>query len=520
MKFDDAVGAIGTLTDLRRIAGAHVVDHRQLADGELRGAIIKVKPQYLHEETVRSNLERVLYRDPRTNYRDLSRLMLADVLLDQYDFALPFSRTEERVITFEQSILNRSNETTLLDLACGNRDSQRHRDLELYNFVLRVAWENEDSKSPDEVNLLRKLREHLNINEIDHRLLEAKIGKYPKPENELHTRSEIHEVRRYLQGIGFLFAIRQDDNVDTDVIPEELASVLRQILRIELRTESYRQLLAYRHLRRKSHLTDVLARCSVDFGRQDTIEILVDRFVNYVPASKAIASNSPRYGLNSKHLAAWCRELHISPSGAIEERIDRIITHFDQLRPPETEVPDERARWYEFYEELARRGYDTLRAQHVIEKDLEIETKFEEATRYLFAKKLNHVPLQQRGSNHPDGLLSLQSNYLMWDNKSKETPVNLKDHIGQFDGYMNHADKSVPVFLVIAPDFTEESESEAIHYHAQHFDRNVALITAKELRHLAEEWSSEQNRNREEPFPLGLLAATGRFNRTRLGKLI
>lgn len=163
MKFDDAVGAIGTLTDLRRIAGVHIVDHKQLADSELRGAVIKVKPQYLHEETVRSNLERALYRDPRTNCRVLSRLILVDVLLDQYDFALPFSRTEERVIAFEQSILNRSNETTLLDLACGNRDSQRHRNLELYNFVLRVAWENEDSKSPDEVNLLRKLREHLNI---------------------------------------------------------------------------------------------------------------------------------------------------------------------------------------------------------------------------------------------------------------------------------------------------------------------------------------------------------------------
>ena len=58
MKFDDAVRETRTLTDLRRIAGAHVVDHRQLADEELRDSIIKVKPQYLHEETVRLNLER------------------------------------------------------------------------------------------------------------------------------------------------------------------------------------------------------------------------------------------------------------------------------------------------------------------------------------------------------------------------------------------------------------------------------------------------------------------------------
>ena len=75
------------------------------------------------------------------------------------------------------------------------------------------------------------------------------------------------------------------------------------------------------------------------------------------------------------------------------------------------------------------------------------------------------------------------------------------------------------MFLVIAPDFTAESETEAVLYHAQHFDRNIALITAKEVKDLAEEWSSDQNKNRDEPFDLGLLAATGRFNRSRLGKL-
>ncbi len=180
---------------------------------------------------------------------------------------------------------------------------------------------------------------------------------------------------------------------------------------------------------------------------------------------------------------------------------------------------DERARWYDFYEELAFRKHDLLRSQHVIEKDLEIEAQFEAATRYLFAEKLNHSPLQQRGSNHPDGLLSLQSNYLMWDNKSKETPGNLRDHVPQFDAYMAKSDKPVPVFLVIGPDFTEDSETEALRYHAQHMDRNIVLIAAQDLRRLAEEWSSPKNRNREESFPLGLLAATGRFDRKRLGKL-
>jgi len=108
----------------------------------------------------------------------------------------------------------------------------------------------------------------------------------------------------------------------------------------------------------------------------------------------------------------------------------------------------------------------------------------------------------------------------MWDNKSKESPVNLKDHLSQFDGYMNQADKPVPVFLVIGPDFTEGSEAEAVRYHAQHFDRNIMLITAGDLKSLADEWSSEANRRRDDAFNLGLLAATGRFKRGRLGKIL
>ena len=79
-------------------------------------------------------------------------MILIDVLLDQFDFEFPVTQTEERVIAFEQSVVNRSNEIDLVDLACTNRDSPRYQNLELYNFVLNVAWENENTKSPDERN--------------------------------------------------------------------------------------------------------------------------------------------------------------------------------------------------------------------------------------------------------------------------------------------------------------------------------------------------------------------------------
>ena len=294
---------------------------------------------------------------------------------------------------------------------------------------------------------------------------------------------------------------------------------MREILKIELRLDSYRALMEYRPLRRKAHLVSVLERSGVEYNPSDTVDLLVDRVIEYVSPSQAVSSVSPRYGLNNEQLGAWCRELNETVSGTMDERLRRVISHFDRLRPRIEKEVDERANWYDYFEQLAAREYDTLRSQHVIDKDLEIETEFEQATEYLFDDKLKHTPLHQAGTNHPDGLLSLGSNYVMWDNKSKESPVSLKDHIRQFDSYMNNADKPVPIFLVIGPSFTPESDSEAVRYHAQHFDRNISLITAQELKSLAEEWSSEENKRREEPFPLGMLAATGRFDRQRIGKI-
>jgi len=104
--------------------------------------------------------------------------------------------------------------------------------------------------------------------------------------------------------MGLLFSVRQDDGADLDVIPEELAVVMRGILGLEIRTEGYPQLMEYRPLRRRAHLTEVLSRSGIESARNDTIPNLVDRVVRYVPPSKAIASVSPRFGLNSEQLTS------------------------------------------------------------------------------------------------------------------------------------------------------------------------------------------------------------------------
>ena len=96
----------------------------------------------------------------------------------------------------------------------------------------------------------------------------------------------------------------------------------------------------------------------------------------------------------------------------------------------------------------------------------------------------------------------------MWDNKSKETPVNLKDHIQQFDRYIKTSDKEVVVFIVIAADFTPQSVQECVDYSLNN-DTQILLLKADDLKKVAETWS---RKHQGEIFNLGYFKQNGMFN--------
>ena len=93
MKFNDVISGICKTLDLKRIASAHVVDYQNLSDDELRRALLKVKPQYLHNETISNALDKAFFfealfvieidplDDPVVGYLDLY------ILVPQYSGA-------------------------------------------------------------------------------------------------------------------------------------------------------------------------------------------------------------------------------------------------------------------------------------------------------------------------------------------------------------------------------------------------------------------------------------------------
>lgn len=368
MKFEDAVCAIGTLTDLRRVASAHVVDHRNLInEQEIKEALIKVKPQYLHSETVLGSIESAFYKNDNNNYRILSQIIIRDIILNEDGYILNANEAEEKVMAVEQNIVNRSNEIDISDLV-SRTNEKKCKDLELYYFVLEVAWENENTKSIDEVNLLRKLSDRLNINARDHFILEAKLGKFPKANNNLHTRDEIRDARRYLHSLGLLFPVRDQEGIDFDVIPKELAFVINEILKREIKEPNYFILVRHKFVYKKSYLCSILEKTNTSFNNSDTLEVLSEKVVQNIPPSILIGGISKNDGISSEDLYKWCSELNLPVSGTKQERIERIISYYDSLRQTDPKPEDERSVWYEMIEALAIRDYTLLRSHNIITK--------------------------------------------------------------------------------------------------------------------------------------------------------
>lgn len=500
MNFSQCIDNISTFVDLKRVATEYVIDFRQLTFDELKAAIKKTAPQYYNKENVKSTIDSLVLSSDR-NVRVLYEIIIIEILLNADDFTLKFQDLEDEVLNYEQYIIDESNEFE------GYKEIEGG---EIFKFVLETAWDFNDEVSVDEQNLLNKIKNKVGITRKINNITEASIGKYPKPENALHTKDEIRKIRRILQTKGLLFPIRDSNNVDYDIIPKEIVNTLRELYHIDIKRYGFEQLLQSKFVRNKKYLIKMIEKTGYNLPKYPTVPELQSIVKENMTAHEIIGGFSAFDGLDKGALSDWCSDLDLTAYGSKPEMIDRIVDYYDNLKQVVIEdSADDRQIYYEFFCELAARNYSLLREQGIINKDLDCEHYFEQATNYLFEKKLRVKPLMMAGTEHADGTLSLNDKLILWDNKSKESDVHLADHIKQFDRYIVNSEKRVSVFIVIGSSFTSESATECAKYSMMH-DTLILLITANELKELAEKWSSAHP---EESFPLGFFKQSGRFNK-------
>jgi hypothetical protein len=304
MKFAKAVDNIGKVHELKRIASAYVIDYRGLSDDEIREALKKTGPQYYFQANVEKAIADCNLNSDREN-RTLTPLLLKHTVLHKDNFMCPKRETESDIIAWEQSIIDRSNE----DLV--KPGSEKSKNLEFFRFILETAWEHNDSISPDEKNLIEKIRTRLKITETEYRIIEAKLAKFPKPENQVHSHGEIDETRRLLQSNGLLFSVRDADGTDYDVIPEEIAATLRTVFGVEMRRHGYREMAKHKIVRSKAHLIDSLKKCGMDIDPYATTEQLQEQCIEQIRPSVLLGGVSPKDGLAMGVLAKWCADVYL-----------------------------------------------------------------------------------------------------------------------------------------------------------------------------------------------------------------
>lgn len=506
MKFIQFVEQIPNITIAKRIASAYVADYRRLEFDEIKQFLVKTEKQYTSYENICNRLEKLKLDSDRT-VRIIAPILLRDYLLEQDDFISPCKETDSAILNYEKSIIDESNNFDINKIS---------KDLALFKHMLDTAWNLNDDISIDEKNLLESLRKYLSISIREQQILEAKSGRFPKLENVLHTFDDIDTARKALQANGLIVCIKNSDGVLCDMIPDDIAKEIRKYYNIEIRSYGYEKLVDYIVKKaKKQYLIDIVTKASkhyekanIEISNNPTINELKTVILKSVQPSNLIGGFSVYDGMNVEDLANWCGELGLAVSGTKKVLIERILEYYDAVRRIELKTEDTRENLVTVFNELAKRDLKFLRANNIIEKDLQCEHFFESATNYIFEKMLMNKPLTLTGTDHPDGKLSFKDKYIMWDNKSKETPVNLKDHIQQFDRYIKTSDKDVAVFMVIAPEFTTQSIQECVDYTLNN-DTQILLITADELKCVAELWDKK---HKGEIFNLGYFKQNGRFD--------
>ncbi|MCJ0931471.1 hypothetical protein GLV94_00180 [Virgibacillus halodenitrificans] len=483
---------------LSRIVDSFLKDVRLDNEEDMREVILKNIEEFQNNERVKRNLD---FMEAERNIALVNEMILI-ALMEKEGYVLSENELISSVESLEMQIIEESMDEEFIKTSI-SEDSLR-----IYTAVLLAAWKKDDSLNSHEINMLNVLKNELGLTTRDHHLIESINGRFPQKGNKLHSSQQIDKSLKDLQARGIILRFKTDNVYYT--IPEEIARVVRYELGGELRHETYSQLLNDLNM---NQLKSMLAPLGLNIS--GTKSLLIERIVKHnILPSKALNF------LGNNELKEILRSLEgARVSGTKEERIQNIIDHYENLTSPVYSDPsDSRSRLYDFFEELATRNYKPLRVNKIIDKDLDIERKFEEATKYLFEKKLGLDLIPMKGSKHADG--KLQYNHkeaILWDNKSVESPYTFPDsHFDQFLGYIRTEEMRVTLFLIITSDYTNNSISKAQKLKAfSDEDTDVAIISASNLKYVAEEWKKFST-SKDPKFNLQVFNLTGELTRSTL----
>lgn len=506
MKIEEATEYMSQMY-LERILRSYNQDHPKKGENEYRENIKVNVDTIANPELIKERLDNYFFdnRDPYS--KQILYSFILQSLLSKTDYYATSEAIIDDVRNTEEDIIKSSTKS----------ESFKHLEndsIKILSAILEVAL-NDEIISKDELALIVKLRRKLLLNKNDQYLIQAKLNLFPSKGNIIHTRSEISNIIDDLQKCGVIFCCNKHKEIDKTifVIPEEIVLGVKKALNIELIKDKYELLL---NKIQNKLLRRILNTTNLNQG--GTKEELIERIIQAgIKPSEALEV------LSVIELAHLCDGLPgLTKSGVKQEKIRRITDYFSNLIIKQIESEDPRDKYYEYLEELASQDLKNLLGNKIIKSQKDIERGFEEGTRYLFEKKFNHALIVSNGTENADGGVSFtnSTNVLLWDNKSKYegSAYSFPDkHFRQFRRYIrNEAAKNgrVNCFLIITAKIDSSAKTNAIRLKAESGDAvDVALITAEDLKMVAENWTNYSNKK---SLNLNLFNMTGILNREKL----
>jgi len=199
-------------SDLNRLAKDKIANYVGLPIEILRDELSKVLTTYDHIK------RKIQFRRP-------PGYTILDIITNRQDYFIPIQEIKGIV---QEEIRNVIEEAKSGDVL------KEEKQYDLYEKMLKTAWDYQEDLLPPEANLLSALREYLDITRGEHRLLEARLEVFKFSQTSFNREVE-HFAR---EGIIFTHEANY-------IIPEEIVERIKATWGIELDPEPYRRLLNY-----------------------------------------------------------------------------------------------------------------------------------------------------------------------------------------------------------------------------------------------------------------------------------
>lgn len=440
------------------------------------------------------------------------------VLIQQHDFEMEKSALLDAVKSWQQEIIENYEEgdfsdDNLLYLAKAAIDYQNDiDDSELHMVYQYFTIRNQDKKWK---------HQHVTWKDFFNRL--SSIDRFPKvsrSERPSHAIDTIKKGLWSLQEQGITFEVVDSEEGNMVGIPEDYVDFIRDWLYYEMSEDNYQRMLedldVFDHqdlLIEARNLFDIdTPTQGLNEKRRETIVkagVFPSDLLREVVDKEDLKDIVDKYGLDAHKRKT-------------DEMIEATIEYFEQSQSVVEDNEPTVELYLKCYDDIADGNVQRVppQLQGIVEEESQAEKMdilFEQATSEIFEDVFNLDGTKLLGQTSSgtvaDGEINQDGEWLLWDNKRRSGPFKLGANTrSTIKSYIDRKNQQHDVkwFLIIAPEFAESAEDDALKVEMQ-TGIDVRLLQAEDIQRLANIWEGKYASS-DRDLPLSVFKGAGKLN--------